>query len=39
MGDVAGVIPCPKLGDKLVLFQPSKIEKALAKRQVKEIAQ
>jgi hypothetical protein len=34
----AGVIPCLKLGHKLVLFQPSKVEKALAKRQVKEIS-
>jgi len=35
----AGVIPWLKLGHKLVLFQPSKVEKALAKRQVKEISQ
>jgi len=34
----AGVIPSLKLGHKLVLFQPSKVEKALAKRQVKEIS-
>jgi hypothetical protein len=32
--------PMPKVrGHKLVLFQPSKVEKALAKRQVKEISQ
>jgi hypothetical protein len=32
-----GVIPCLKLGHKLVLFQPSRVEKALNKREVRSI--
>jgi len=34
----AGVIPHIKAGHKLVLFQVSRVEKALLKREVKEIA-
>jgi excisionase family DNA binding protein len=33
----SGVIPHVRLGHKLVRFQPSRVEKALAKREVKEI--
>jgi hypothetical protein len=33
-----GVIPGEKLGHRTILFVPSKVEKALQKREVREIA-
>ena len=32
-----GVIPHVRLGHKLVVFQPSRVEKALAKREIREV--